>query len=70
MSSDLEAAHRELTRRVMGRPGVSGTAISADAAGRPRLTVYVSDGEAAASLPTSVRGVPVVVERTGPFRPR
>jgi hypothetical protein len=70
VSGDLEAAHRELTKRVMGRPGVSGTAISADASGRPRLTVYVSDGEAEASLPGSIRGIPVVAERTGPFRPR
>jgi hypothetical protein len=64
---DLEAARQELTRRVMGRPGVSGTAVG-ERNGQPCLKVYVSDREAGRSIPKDVGGYPVVVETTGPFR--
>jgi hypothetical protein len=64
---DLEAAHRELTAKVMGRKGVSGTAIG-EHRGKPCLKVYLSDGNARGSVPTSVGGYPVVVETTGPFK--
>ena len=67
MSRDLEAARAELTRRVMGRPGVSGTAVG-EKNGQPCLKVYVSDREAGRSIPKDVGGYPVVVETTGPFR--
>jgi hypothetical protein len=53
----------------MGRPGVAGTAIG-EKHGRPCLKVFVSDTEAGRSLPTSLGGYPVVVEKTGPFEPR
>lgn len=69
MSEDLTVAHRELTERVMGRPGVSGTAIG-ERGGKPCLKVYVDDPSAAGGLPSKVRGYPVVPETTGPFRPR
>ena len=67
MARDLEAARQELTRRVMGRPGVSGTAVG-EKNGKPCLKVYVSDREAGRSIPKDVGGYPVVVETTGPFR--
>lgn len=67
MAGDLEAAHRELTRRVMGRDGVSGTAIG-KRRGRPCLKVYVSDARTVGQVPKRVGGYPVVVETTGPFR--
>ena len=67
MASDLEAARKELTRRVMGRPGISGTAVG-ERNGKPCLKVYVNDREAGRSLPKDVGGYPVVVETTGPFR--
>lgn len=66
MDDGLKAALRELTSRVMGRRGVSGTAIG-ERGGRPCLKVYVTDPAAGRSVPGSVRGYPVVVERSGPF---
>lgn len=69
MSDSLKAAHRELTDRVMGRPGVSGTAVG-EREGKPCLKIYVDDPSAVGSLPRKIRGFPVVTETTGPFRPR
>ena len=65
--SDIKTAHRELTGRVMGREGVSGTAIG-ERGGKPCLKVFLSDREAAGSVPKKVGGFPVVVEVTGSFR--
>lgn len=69
MSADLKAAHKKLTRTVMGRPGVTGTAIS-ETDGTPHLTVYVRSHEARDAVPDAVDGVPVKVEVTGAFRRR
>ena len=66
MPDDLKAAHRELTEKVMGRKGVSGTAIGR-AGGKPCLKVYVSDESAGRGVPKKVGGFPVVVEKTGSF---
>ena len=66
MDPKLEAAQRELTNRVMGRPGVTGTAIG-ESGGKPCLKVYVSDEKARKALPRSVGGFRVVIEMTGPF---
>jgi hypothetical protein len=66
--ADLEAARRELTRRVMGRPGVVGTAVG-ERRGEPCLKVYVEDDRAARTLPAECGGFPVVAETTGGFRP-
>ncbi len=63
----LEAAQRKLTARVMGRPGVTGTAIG-ERGGEPCLKVYVKDRDAAKTLPRSVDGFRVLVEVTGTFR--
>lgn len=51
---------------VMGRPGVSGTAIGKHG-GRPCLKVYVSEPAAGPDLPKRVRGYSVVVEHAGGF---
>lgn len=67
MAGDLKAAHRQLTAEVMGRPGVSGTAIG-EKGGKPCLKVYVASRDAARSVPRKLRGFPVVVEVTGAFR--
>ena len=67
MSGDIKAAHRELTGKVMGREGISGTAIG-EKGGKPCLKVYVSDSKAGRSIPGRVGGFPVVVEKTGGFR--
>jgi len=67
MSSDIKTAQRELNGKVMGRPGISGTAIG-ERGGKPCLTVYVSDSKAGKSVPKRVGGLPVVMEKTGGFR--
>ena len=67
MDSSVKEAHRELSRRVMGRPGVSGTAIG-QKSGKPCLKVLVSDSSAGRGMPKKVGGIPVVVEKTGSFR--
>ena len=67
MSGDIKAAHKELTDKVMGRPGISGTAIGMSG-GKPCLTVYLSDRSAGKSVPKSVGGFPVVTEVSGSFR--
>jgi len=63
----LEEAHGKLTDRVMGRPGVSGTAIG-EHCGKPCLKVYVTDAKAGKSVPRTVGGFRVVIEVTGSFR--
>ncbi len=67
MAADLKAAQRELTSRVMGRPGVSGTAIG-ERGGKPCLKVYVTDADSGRAVPKRVGGYPVVVETTGTFK--
>lgn len=67
MSDDLARAHRELTGKVMGRQGVTGTAIGRDG-GRPCLKVYVSESGAGRAVPKKVGGYRVVVEKTGTFK--
>lgn len=66
MAGDLKAAHRELTDKVMGRKGVSGTAIGR-VGGKPCLKVYVTDESGRRGVPNKVGGYPVVVENTGSF---
>ena len=67
MSGDIKAAHRELTDRVMGKPGVSGTAIGMHD-GRPCLVVYLREKGGGKSVPPSVKGFAVITEVTGGFR--
>jgi hypothetical protein len=69
MTSDrLKAAQKHLTAQVMGRAGVTGTAIG-EKNGKACLKVYVSKKGSGGSIPRRVRGVPVVVEVTGDIRP-
>ena len=67
MGSKLETAQEELTNRVMGRAGVTGTAIG-ERKGKPCLIVYVSDSGVGKGLPRSQGGFPVVMEVTGQFK--
>jgi hypothetical protein len=67
MAGDLRAALRELTSKVMGRPGVSGTAIG-ERGGKPCLKVYIDGSGPRPSLPGRVGGFPVIVEKTGGFK--
>ena len=67
MTGDIKAAQRELDSKVLGRQGISGTAIG-QKSGAPCLLVYVSDAKNAARVPKKVGGFPVKVETTGTFR--
>jgi len=67
VTDELRLAQRELTGKVMGRTGVTGTAIGSDG-GRPCLKVYVSAPGADRGLPKTVRGYRVVVENTGALK--
>ena len=67
MDPKLEAAHMELTNRVMGWTGVTGTAIG-ERGGKPCLKVYVSDSGVEKRLPSAMGGYPVVMEVTGSFK--
>jgi len=65
----LKRLQRSLSSRVMGKSGVTGTAIG-ERGGSPCLKVYLSDASAAEHVPDEVEGVPVVTEVTGTIRPR
>ena len=67
MSGDVKAALTELNRKVLGKPGVSGTAVG-ESRGAPCLLVYLSDAGARKAIPARVGGVPGKVEVTGPFK--
>ena len=69
MEDKMRAAQRKLTDRVMGRAGVSGTAIG-ERDGKPCLVVYVRDKKAGREIPRSVDGIRVVVEVAGRFEAR
>jgi hypothetical protein len=64
MGGGIEAAQRKLAGKVMGKPGVVGTAIG-ERRGKPCVQVYVSDAAAARTIPSSVDGFPVVVTNSG-----
>ncbi|MCY3705642.1 MAG: hypothetical protein OXH08_09095 [Gammaproteobacteria bacterium] len=69
MAASIEDAHRRLSRKVMGRPGVVGTAIGV-AAGKPCIKVYLASGPGGekARIPGSYGGYRVVIEKTGTIR--
>jgi len=67
VSGDVKAALSELNRKVLGKPGVSGTAVG-ESGGTPCLLVYLSDAGARKGIPGRVAGIPVKVEVTGPFK--
>ena len=66
---DMKAALSRLTKAVIDRPGVTGTAIGLSK-GKPCLKVYVKDRRAAGRIPSSVDGHRVEVEQTGTFERR
>jgi hypothetical protein len=65
--TDIKAAHRELTGKVMGREGVTGTAIG-EHGGAPCLKVYVTNSKVGRAVPNKAGGFPVIVEVSGAFR--
>ena len=65
----MKGALDKLTKAVIDRPGVTGTAIGLSR-GKPCLKVYVKDQRAAGKIPSSVDGHRVEVEETGTFHRR
>ena len=66
MGKSIQDAHKRLSGRVMGRPGVVGTAIGV-ASGKPCIKVYVARGKDGGKtrIPSRSDGFRVVVEKTG-----
>ncbi len=69
MDPALKAAQRKLTGRVMGRPGVVGTAVGMSK-GEHCLKVLIADDRGRHGVPKEVDGYRVVVEHTGRIRRR
>ncbi|MBT8405600.1 MAG: hypothetical protein KJP18_17205 [Gemmatimonadetes bacterium] len=69
MAEDIKTAQRKLTDRVMGRPGVIGTAIGMSR-GDHCLKVLIADDRGRRGVPREVDGYKVVVEHTGRIRRR
>lgn len=67
MDPKLQAAHLELTKQIMDRPGVNGTAIS-ERDGEPCIVVYLKTRAAGRDIPGSVEGFRVLKEVTGDIR--
>ncbi len=65
----MKAALGKLTKAVIDRPGLTGTAIG-QSRGKPCLKVYVEDRRAAGRIPSTVDGHRVEVEETGTFERR
>ena len=65
----MKGALGKLTKAVIDRPGVTGTAIGLSK-GKPCLKVYVKDRRAAGKIPSRVDGHRVEVEETSTFKPR
>ena len=65
----MRTAQRKLTERVMGRPGVVGTAIGMSR-GDHCLKVLIEDERGRRGVPKEIDGYRVVVETTGRIRRR
>ena len=65
----MKLALKKLTKSVIDRPGVTGTAIGLSK-GKPCLKVYVKDQRAAGRIPSRIDGHRVEVEVTGSFNRR
>jgi hypothetical protein len=60
------AAQEAHTDALLSRPGVVGTAVGLGADGRPVVKIYI-ESPGVPGLPSSLDGIPVEVEVTGPF---
>jgi hypothetical protein len=65
----MKLALKKLTKSVIDRPGVTGTAIGLSK-GKPCLKVFVKDRRAAGRIPSRIDGHRVEVEVTGSFNRR
>ncbi len=65
----MKEAQRKLTQKVMGRPGVIGTAIGMSR-GDHCLKVLIEDDRGRHAVPREIDGYRVVVEHTGRIRRR
>lgn len=69
MDPRIKAAQRKLAGRMMGRPGVVGTAVGMSR-GDHCLKVLIADDRGRTGVPKEVDGYRVVVEHTGKIRRR
>ena len=69
MSLDLAKAQRTLTDKLIDLPGVAGVGVGSHG-GKPCLKVFLegTGSRLAGRIPSSVLGIPVKVEKSGPFR--
>ena len=65
----MKGALGKLTKAVIDRPGVTGTAIGLSR-GKPCLKVFVKDRRAAGKIPSRIDGHRVEVEVSGTFERR
>lgn len=68
----IQTAKRELSRRLLRNPGVSGVGIEGGDSSGERIKVYLAEEDPTirALVPTVVAGYPVVVEVVGRIVPR
>lgn len=52
---------------LLARPGVEGVGLGRSESGAETIIVYVSDAAAASGLPSSLAGMPIVIQNTGPI---
>jgi len=68
---ELREVKRRHSMRLLQLPGVSGVGVEKDSAGNYVLVVHVDAQQpaSATNVPETLEGHPVLVKRSGPFRP-
>ena len=66
VTNDIKTALRAFTERVIDLPGVAGVGIGVKG-DAPCLKVYLEDGVAKTRVPSTFKGFPVSVEKSGVF---
>ena len=68
----IQTVKRELSRKLLQNPAVSGVGIENSASGDEQIKVYLAEDNSTirALVPKTVEGYPVVIETTGPIHAR
>jgi hypothetical protein len=61
----VNVARRSAEAQIMAMPGVHGVGEGRDATGNPAWIAYVDSRAAAATIPKTINGRPVIIEVTG-----
>jgi len=64
-ANDIKRRHRDRLLRIAG---VCGVGVQCDPSGSQRLVVMTDPAADLSALPSEIEGLPVAIERTGPFR--